>query len=59
MAKLLITQIKSAIKRPAKQKATLVALGLRKLHHTVEHEGTPQILGMLNKVGHLVTYKEA
>lgn len=59
MAKLLITQVKSAIKRPAKQKATLVALGLRKLHHTVEHEGTPQILGMLNKVGHLVTYKEA
>jgi large subunit ribosomal protein L30 len=59
MAKLIITQVKSSIKRPAKQKATLQALGLRKLNQTVEHEGTPQILGMLNKVNHLVSYKEA
>lgn len=59
MAKLVITQIKSSIKRPAKQKATLQALGLKKLNQTVEHEGTPQILGMLNKVQHMVTYREA
>lgn len=59
MAKLNITLVKSSIKRPARQKATLKALGLRKLNQTVEHEGTPQIMGMLNKVGHLVSYKEA
>jgi large subunit ribosomal protein L30 len=58
MAKVRITQIRSAIKRQKKQKLTLEALGIRRLHHTVEHEGTPQILGMVNVVSHLVTVEE-
>ena len=59
MAKIRITQVKSAIDRPKRQKDTLKALGLRKMHQTVEHEATPQILGMVNKVNHLVTVQEA
>ena len=55
MAKIKITQVKSAIKRQAKQKKTLVALGIRKMNQTVEHDDTPQILGMVNVVSHLVT----
>ncbi len=55
MAKVKVKQVKSGIDRPARQKATLVALGLRKMNHTVEHEATPQILGMIRKVAHLVT----
>ncbi|TNE82268.1 MAG: 50S ribosomal protein L30 [Bacteroidetes bacterium] len=54
MAKVKVTQIKSTIDRSKKQKATMEALGLKKINHTVEHETTPQILGMLNKVNHLV-----
>ena len=54
MAKIKVTQIKSAINRPSRQKLTLQALGLGKLNRTVEHEATPQILGMVNKVEHLV-----
>ena len=49
-----ITQVKSKIKCPAVQKKTLEALGLRKLNQTVEHTATPQILGMVEKVKHLV-----
>ncbi|MBP3354486.1 MAG: 50S ribosomal protein L30 [Bacteroidales bacterium] len=49
-----ITQVKSKIKCPAVQKKTLEALGLRKLNQTVEHNATPQILGMVEKVKHLV-----
>ena len=45
---------KSAINRPADQKATLAALGLRKLNQVVEKESTPQIIGMVKKVQHLV-----
>ena len=59
MAKIKITQVKSAIDRPKRQKDTLKALGLRKMHQTVEHEATPQILGMVNKVNHLVSVQEA
>ena len=59
MAKLIITKVKSTIKRPARQKATMLALGLHKMNQSVEHEGTPQILGMIRKVSHLVSYKEA
>ena len=55
MAKIKITQVKSAIKRQAKQKKTLVALGIRRLNQTVEHDDSPQILGMVNVVSHLVT----
>ena len=49
-----ITQIKGTIDRPSSQKKTLIALGLGKLHSSVEVEGTPQILGMVKKVSHLV-----
>ena len=49
-----IKQVKSRIKCPAVQKRTLDALGLHKLNQTVEHEATPQILGMVDKVKHLV-----
>jgi large subunit ribosomal protein L30 len=53
-----IKQVKSAIKRPADQKATIKALGFRKLNQTIEKEGTPQILGMINKVKHLLVVVE-
>jgi len=58
MGKVAVTQIRSTINRPKRQKLTIKALGLGKLHRTVEHEATPQILGMINKVSHLVTVKE-
>jgi large subunit ribosomal protein L30 len=54
MAKIRITQIKSKNGKPERQKRTLEALGIRKLNHSVEHEATPQILGMVEKVRHLV-----
>ena len=54
MAKLRITWKKSSIGKPESQKRTVRALGLRKLQQTVEHEDTPQIRGMINKVSHLV-----
>ncbi len=58
MAKIKITQVKSGIDRSERQKRTLQALGLRKMHATVEVEGTPQILGMVKKVNHLITVEE-
>jgi large subunit ribosomal protein L30 len=54
MKKIKITQIKSGIDRSERQKQTLIALGLRKLNASKEVEATPQILGMVNKVSHLV-----
>jgi large subunit ribosomal protein L30 len=54
MATIKIKQVKSAIKRPADQKATIKALGFRKLNQVVEHEATPQILGMVKKVQHML-----
>lgn len=54
MAKLKITQTKSVIRRPGKQKRTMVALGLRRMHQSVVHEDTPQIRGMVAQVPHLV-----
>jgi large subunit ribosomal protein L30 len=54
MAKVKVTKIKSAINRPKRQKATLEALGLRKMNSSNELEGTPQVLGMINKVKHLL-----
>jgi large subunit ribosomal protein L30 len=59
MGKVRVTKVKSVIGRPAKQKATVLALGLRKMNQTVEHEATPQIMGMINKVSHLVRIEEA
>ena len=58
MKKVKITQVRSGIWRPERQKRTLQALGLRRIRHSVEHEATPQILGMLEKVRHLVTFEE-
>ena len=58
MAKVRITYTKSAIGYNEKQKLTIKALGLRRLHHTVEHEDTPTIRGMIFKVSHLVTVEE-
>jgi large subunit ribosomal protein L30 len=58
MAKIKITQVKSKIGYNKIQKATLEALGIKKLNHSVEHEATPQILGMVRKVGHLVKVEE-
>jgi len=54
MSVIKIKQVRSAIKRPADQKATIKALGFRKLNQTIEKEATPQILGMVKKVQHLV-----
>lgn len=58
MAKVRIKQVKSQIKRPARQKKTLIALGLRKMNQVVEHEATPQIKGMIAKVQHLLQVEE-
>ncbi|MAQ31318.1 MAG: 50S ribosomal protein L30 [Flavobacteriales bacterium] len=52
--KIKVRQIRSAINRPMRQKKTLVALGLKKINQVVEHESTPQVLGMINAVNHLV-----
>lgn len=57
--KVIITQVKSGIDRPARQKKTLAALGIRKMHHSVTHELTPQIEGMIRTVAHLVQVVEA
>jgi large subunit ribosomal protein L30 len=58
MSKIKITQIKSGIDRSERQKRTLVALGLRKLYYSVEVEATPQILGMVQAVHHLVKVED-
>lgn len=58
MAVIKIKQVKSTIKRPAVQKATIKALGFRKLNQTVEKEATPQVLGMIKKVQHLLEVVE-
>ncbi len=58
MATLKITLLRSPIGRPQDQRATLVGLGLRKLHQTVEREDTPSIRGMVKKVIHLVEVQE-
>jgi large subunit ribosomal protein L30 len=55
MSKVTVTLVKSPIDRPERQKATLIALGLKKMNRTVEHEATPQILGMIKRVSHLVS----
>ncbi len=58
MAKIKVTQVKSVIDRPKDQKATMIALGLRKIGRSNEFERTPQIDGMINKVSHLVKVEE-
>ena len=59
MAKIKIKYIKSAIHRPLRQKNTLIALGLKKMNSSVEHEATPQILGMIAKVKHMLVVEKA
>jgi large subunit ribosomal protein L30 len=58
MKKIKVTQIKSVIDRPKRQKDTIIALGIRKLNQSVIKEVTPQIEGMVRKVSHLVTVEE-
>lgn len=58
MKKIRITQIKSGIDRSERQKLTLKALGLKKMHNSREVEATPQILGMVRAVGHLLKVEE-
>ncbi len=58
MAKVKITQVRSIIDRPKRQKDTIKALGLRRISHSVVKEATPQIKGMIAKVSHLITVEE-
>lgn len=58
MNKIRITQVRSAINRPKRQKLTLLALGIKKLHQTREFEATPAVLGMIDKVKHLMKIEE-
>jgi large subunit ribosomal protein L30 len=58
MSKIKITQVKSAIDRPERQKKTLKALGLKKLNASREIEATPQVLGMVRTVNHLIQIEE-
>ncbi|HSM49486.1 MAG TPA: 50S ribosomal protein L30 [Draconibacterium sp.] len=58
MDKIKITQVKSSIGSTKRQKLTLEALGLKKLNRPVIHEATPQIVGMVNKMRHLISVEE-
>ncbi len=58
MNKIRVTQIKSGIGKPQRQKRTLQALGIKRMHQTVEVTPTPQIMGMIEKVRHLVRVEE-
>lgn len=58
MAKLKVTKIKSSINRPETQKRTLESLGLGKTGSSVLHDNTPSVLGMINKVKHLISVEE-
>lgn len=55
MATIKIKQVKSGIGQTVRQKRTLQALGFIRMHQTIEKEATPQIMGMVNKVAHLIT----
>ncbi len=57
MPKVKATWVKSAIAFPLRQKRTIKALGFKKLNSKVEHEATPQVMGMLNSVKHLVKWE--
>jgi len=58
MAKIKITQIKSKNGSSKRQRANLESLGLRRINHTVERENTPEVLGMIEKVSHLVRVEQ-
>ena len=59
MGKIKIKQVRSSIKRPQNQKRTLAALGLKRIGQVVEHEDSPNIMGMIDKVKHLVETEKA
>ena len=56
---LLVTLVRSPIGYTWDQKATTLALGLRRMHQTIEHRDTPALRGMINKIAHLVHVEEA
>ncbi len=58
MKKIKVKQVRSQIRRPQDQKRTLESLGLRKMNQVVEHDASATILGMVNKVKHLVSVEE-
>ncbi len=58
MKRIRVKQVRSKIRRPQDQKRTLEALGLRKMNQVVEHDATPTILGMVNKIKHLISVEE-
>ena len=58
MGKVKITQTRSLISKTKKQKETIKSLGLRRINHSVVHELTPQIKGMIEKVSHIVKVEE-
>jgi len=58
MKRIRVKQVRSQIRRPKNQKLTLAALGLKKMDQVVEHNATPQILGMVKTVNHLVSVEE-
>ena len=58
MKRIKITLVKSVIDRPETAKRTVIALGLKKMNASVEVEATPQILGMIRRVEHLVKVEE-
>jgi large subunit ribosomal protein L30 len=58
MTKIKVTQVRSGIGSTKRQKRTLEALGIKKLHNTIEVETSPQVLGMINKVKHLLRVEE-
>ncbi|MEY3443731.1 MAG: ribosomal protein [Bacteroidota bacterium] len=59
MAQIKVTQVRSTIGRPARQLRTMEALGLGKVNRTVVHNLSPQIIGMVKQVSHLVKVEEA
>ncbi len=58
MAIIKIKQVKSAINRPLRQKRTIAALGFKRLNQVIEKEATPQVLGMVKKVSHMIEIVE-
>lgn len=58
MGKIKVTQTRSKIKRPDYQKRTLLALGLKKMGQSVEHNATPAVMGMVDKVKHLISVEK-
>ncbi len=58
MSKVIITQVRSTIGRPKRQKDTIQALGLKKLNRPIEKDATPQVMGMIKKVQHLLKVEE-